>query len=279
MSRPARPWFRFYTEAPTDMKIRRLTPVQRWLWVCVLGLARQSPHPGVLMLTEDIPSDTRDLAWYADIPECEVVEGIAVLARLGLIAVTDNGVWTVTKWDERQYEGDFSRQKIAPELRDAVLARDGSECQECGSTEDLTIDHITPRTRGGATELANLQVLCRVCNARKGNRIRQKTHRERNANRNAVTSESHAVTAPDAETEGESGAIAPTRRRGKTAIPSPFTISERNLEWVRVTYPTLDFDLETQKLVAWAKANDRRYADWDQAWRNWMHRAAEKKPW
>lgn len=57
---------------------------------------------------------------------------------------------------------------IPPRLRDIVLARDGAVCRWCGSTEDLTIDHIVPRILGGPTDPTNLQVLCRACNSSKG---------------------------------------------------------------------------------------------------------------
>lgn len=52
-----------------------------------------------------------------------------------------------------------------------VLARTGdSSCRSCGSTEDLTVDHILPRSRGGGNERENLQALCRTCNSSKGAR-------------------------------------------------------------------------------------------------------------
>jgi 5-methylcytosine-specific restriction endonuclease McrA len=39
----------------------------------------------------------------------------------------------------------------------------------CGATHDLTVDHINPATRGqGELTLADVQVLCRSCNSRKG---------------------------------------------------------------------------------------------------------------
>ena len=41
----------------------------------------------------------------------------------------------------------------------------------CGVTQDLTIDHITPRCFGGTNEQHNLQTLCAPCNT-------QKSHRE-----------------------------------------------------------------------------------------------------
>jgi len=41
-------------------------------------------------------------------------------------------------------------------------------CSNCGSTEDLTADHIVPKARRGRNVLSNVQVLCRSCNASKG---------------------------------------------------------------------------------------------------------------
>ena len=48
--------------------------------------------------------------------------------------------------------------------------RDGHCCQEWAATNDLTIDHIMPITKGGTDELDNLRILCRPCNSRKKDR-------------------------------------------------------------------------------------------------------------
>jgi len=37
-------------------------------------------------------------------------------------------------------------------------------CRYCLSTENLTIDHKNPVSRGGSNERKNLQCLCRRCN-------------------------------------------------------------------------------------------------------------------
>ena len=69
----------------------------------------------------------------------------------------------------------WKRVGIKPKQRAQVLARDGYTCQMCGiSIKDgaiLEIDHIHPVSKGGANDLSNLQVLCRDCNAGKGNQI------------------------------------------------------------------------------------------------------------
>lgn len=52
----------------------------------------------------------------------------------------------------------------------AVFDRDGYECQHCGARRLLTVDHVTPRARGGTNAIENLQTLCQPCNSRKGTR-------------------------------------------------------------------------------------------------------------
>jgi len=56
-------------------------------------------------------------------------------------------------------------------IRRMVLERDGGSCTDCGSTENLTVDHIVPLSRGGTSIPANLVTLCEQCNVRKGNHI------------------------------------------------------------------------------------------------------------
>jgi len=53
--------------------------------------------------------------------------------------------------------------------RRAVFVRDAHRCQYCGGTAD-SIDHVIPRSRGGAHVWENVAAACRPCNLRKRDR-------------------------------------------------------------------------------------------------------------
>jgi len=59
----------------------------------------------------------------------------------------------------------FSRRNVAK--------RDHYTCQYCGAqpgAESMTIDHVLPRSQGGASSWTNCVAACERCNARKGDR-------------------------------------------------------------------------------------------------------------
>jgi 5-methylcytosine-specific restriction endonuclease McrA len=66
-----------------------------------------------------------------------------------------------------------------------VYARDAFTCQYCSKrlpSEDLTFDHVVPRSKGGKTSWTNIVACCVSCNTQKANRTPQqagmKLHRE-----------------------------------------------------------------------------------------------------
>ena len=55
-----------------------------------------------------------------------------------------------------------------------LYARDENHCQYCGRrypTSELSLDHVVPRSRGGASTWGNLVCCCVACNTRKGGRL------------------------------------------------------------------------------------------------------------
>lgn len=54
--------------------------------------------------------------------------------------------------------------------RKNIVKRDAFKCQYCGTHENLTIDHIIPKSKGGKDTWENLVTACTSCNHKKGNR-------------------------------------------------------------------------------------------------------------
>ena len=60
--------------------------------------------------------------------------------------------------------------RVPPVNRREVLRRDKHTCQYCGSTKQLTLDHVIPRSKGGKHTWDNVVIACESCNSRKGDR-------------------------------------------------------------------------------------------------------------
>jgi 5-methylcytosine-specific restriction endonuclease McrA len=66
----------------------------------------------------------------------------------------------------------FIRPQSNPNFtRFNVFLRDKFSCQYCGSRDELTFDHLLPRSKGGKTNWDNVVTACSGCNVRKGGRL------------------------------------------------------------------------------------------------------------
>jgi 5-methylcytosine-specific restriction endonuclease McrA len=57
--------------------------------------------------------------------------------------------------------------------RNGIFERDEFRCVYCGEqflAEELTLDHVQPRVRGGDRSEGNLVTACKACNTLKGHR-------------------------------------------------------------------------------------------------------------
>lgn len=72
-------------------------------------------------------------------------------------------------WEHRATD----REAISGSIRYEVLKRASRRCENCGVSVDerpIDVDHIVPRSVGGANDISNYQALCYMCNTNKGNR-------------------------------------------------------------------------------------------------------------
>jgi len=59
---------------------------------------------------------------------------------------------------------------ISKELRQQVWARDNFTCQYCSAQQNLSLDHIVPRSKGGTDAIDNPTTACRSYNSAKNAR-------------------------------------------------------------------------------------------------------------
>ena len=60
-----------------------------------------------------------------------------------------------------------------------IFARDNNQCQYCGKrypTNELSLDHVVPRSQGGQSTWENIVCACIDCNVRKGGRTPKQAH-------------------------------------------------------------------------------------------------------
>jgi 5-methylcytosine-specific restriction endonuclease McrA len=104
-----------------------------------------------------------DLSRYAPHEEC--IRSVRVVFRVPEIII-------LTEYDGSPRAAvSFSRRNLC--IRDRYM------CQFCGaklSGENLTIDHLTPRSRGGSTTWENCVLSCIRCNERKRDRTPDEAH-------------------------------------------------------------------------------------------------------
>lgn len=137
------PWFRFYSETLRDRKIEHLARVTGQsktlligVWVTLLSLANDSPIPGALLLTEDIPLAIGDLAMELGL-DVDATGGI-IDALLGLRMLTfENGVYCVTNWEKRQFKSDSSQERVR-------AYRERKAQSQAGDGNDTVTLHVTP---------------------------------------------------------------------------------------------------------------------------------------
>jgi 5-methylcytosine-specific restriction endonuclease McrA len=169
--------------------IRRLNVGERWTFIAgVLALAAKSPVRGALLIALREPVSLDDIAEQAGVTKAVAKSAVDKLVRLDVLEWDDelNGL-IVVNWDRYQvepkkdptaadrmkrYRARLREQGVAAavpaSIRRAVLERDEWECLLCHATENLEVDHIVPKSKGGHAVVDNLQTLCRECNRAKG---------------------------------------------------------------------------------------------------------------
>lgn len=87
---------------------------------------------------------------------------------LGLLLECGRG-FVIPDW-HKLHDGRFHkrRRKLPEDVRAAILS--AGVCERCGATDNLTVDHRIPLSRGGKDDPSNLACLCGSCNSSKSDK-------------------------------------------------------------------------------------------------------------
>lgn len=169
------------------------------------------------------------------------------------------------------------------DVRAVILKRDG-KCLQCGSTEDLTLDHIIPRSVGGTDDPENLQTLCRRCNSGKNNRDHRSMVGQSLAESEAPLASDTGFSDTPLSDPGlsDSGAsdtarAAPPKPKRATQMVEAWEPSAALESWAAgelgMRYEQIN--AETCKFRDYFIATGKPMKDWGAAWKNWMRRSRE----
>lgn len=120
-------WVRIYTEITRDRKIRRLPPAQRWVWIALLCMAKESPVQGKLLLAENVPVNVDDIVDEAGVDKDDVEAALEAFEKQGMIEYDENGVIVIKNWHKRQYQADSSTERVR-RYRERKKALQNDEC-------------------------------------------------------------------------------------------------------------------------------------------------------
>lgn len=97
-------------------------------------------------------------------------EKVDVLADTGEMITSERLEMAVPSVVRLRYFVKVPYRREVPLSRRAVFARDQGRCQYCGKAAE-SLDHVLPKSRGGAHEWSNVVACCRRCNTTKGDRL------------------------------------------------------------------------------------------------------------
>jgi len=127
-------WFRLYTEITRDRKLRRHDCNVRWTWIAIMCMARSSPKPGYLLISEGVPATIDDIADEAAVDRDTVENAFQIFIDLNMLNCEGNE-YKIVHWDTRQFSTDDAAERKR-EYRDKKK-----------QTENICPAHVPPMSQ------------------------------------------------------------------------------------------------------------------------------------
>jgi hypothetical protein len=174
------PWIKLYNELLDDYDFGRLDDASKAHMILIWLLASRSDNK--------IPWDAE---WIG--------RKIGSQSPVDLEFLKDSGFIVVDSDQPDKPDLEWGSRYIAREVKEAVWERDGGKCCACRTASLIEYDHIVPVSRGGSSDIDNIQLLCRSCNRKKRVRSDSYVAAEQVATHTSLSAESR----DRGETEGE----------------------------------------------------------------------------
>jgi 5-methylcytosine-specific restriction endonuclease McrA len=148
-------------QRPTLVLNRGWTPIRTASVQEAIGLVAK----GAAMIIEPETFETHDLLSWNGVSRARARFGEAMIRSPRLALVPPEVILLKT------YDGQGGRSVVFS--RKNLFKRDRYTCQYCGlqpGPEELTVDHLVPRSRGGISTWENCVLACVECNKRKADR-------------------------------------------------------------------------------------------------------------
>ena len=157
------PWIKLHHNLIDDLEFNELDPFAAKVLVLLWLLA--SEYAGGL-----IPFDPPKIAFRLRLTTLLVAEALETLIERGFMVFEDGQRQAQpieATADLAREDSGFSSRYVSDAVKRAVWARDGGKCVQCKSEENIEYDHIVPVSKKGPSTIANIRLLCRICNRKK----------------------------------------------------------------------------------------------------------------
>jgi len=157
------PWIKLYNETLENYEFGSLNDATKGQLIGIWLLASR--------MDNKLPFDPRWIASKINATEPVDLEALYSSGFILEYDESETAEQVATPAQQRAKANGFGSRHISDEVKRIVWQRDGGNCQECGASDDIEYDHKHPVSKGGSSEVSNIQLLCRPCNRRKRVRV------------------------------------------------------------------------------------------------------------
>lgn len=103
----------------------------------------------------------------------EILAALVAAENAELVKIERGERWTI-RFVNSPFVYEYGRHRpirISKSVREKIIGT--GKCVACGTSKDLSVDHIIPVALGGSDHIRNLQCLCRRCNSSKGATLKE----------------------------------------------------------------------------------------------------------